>query len=97
MTWEIVLVCFGLVLAERRGRPWKGKKERGRMRSRGPRNVGMGTGMGIMLMDDIRYKVEKDVEKRKRKKTAQILQKEYCMVKRKRMKQKRGGWLKRVE
>ena len=46
----------------------------------GPRNVGMGTGMGIILMQ--RYKVEKDVEKRKRKEPAQILQKEYRMVKR---------------
>ena len=55
----------------------------------------MGTGMGIILMD-IKDQVEKDVEERKRKKCARILQTEYCMVKRERMKQKRGGWLKRV-
>ena len=48
----------------------------------------MGTGMRIIVMD-IRYKVEKDVEKRTRKEPVQILQKEYCMVKRNRMKQKR--------
>ena len=56
----------------------------------------MGTGMAIILMN-IKYKVEKDVEGRKRKKCAQILQREYCMVKRERMKQKRGGRLKRIE
>ena len=91
MTSEIVLAWFGLVWfglvwfwrkdeADRGA--WKGKRERGRMVAGGPRNVelGMGMGMGIILMDT-RYKVGKNVEKRKRQKFAQILQEEYCMVK----------------
>ena len=54
----------------------KGKRERGRMIAGGPRNVQMGIEMGIILMDTRYNEVEKDVEKRKRKQFARILQKE---------------------
>ena len=87
------MVCFWFWREDEadRGKA-RGKKEND---SRGPRNVGMGMGTGIILMDTM-YKVGRMLRKRKRKKFAQILQEKYCMVKRKRMKQKRGVWLKRV-